>query len=60
MYQYGSQELQNHPEIQMTVKNENLFSMMQESYKKKDEAKPQAPNMNLSKMMGNLQTFKDK
>lgn len=53
-YQYGSQELQNNPEIQMTVKNENLFSMMQESYKKKDEGKPQASNMNLSKMMGNL------
>jgi len=28
-YQVGSEELRTNPEIQMTVKNENLFSMMQ-------------------------------
>ena len=65
-YHVGGQELAVNPEIQMTVKNENLFSMMQESIsrtqkqKKEQQEKEKASNMNLSKMMGKLQTFKDK
>ena len=38
-YHVGSKELNVNPEIQMTVKNENLFSMMQESHKKKEQDK---------------------
>ena len=61
-YHVGGQELAVNPEIQMTVKNENLFSMMQESIsrtqkQKKDQQekeKEKASKMDLGKMMGKL------
>ena len=43
----------------ITVKNENLFSMMKQSAER-EKKKQQASNMNLNKIMGSLQTYKDK
>ncbi len=47
-------------EALMTVKNENLFSMMKDSVERDQEEQNQNSQLNLSKIMGNLQTFKDK
>ena len=40
----------------ITVKNENLFNMMKESA----EREKQSTNANLNKIMGSLQTYKNK
>ena len=45
----------------MTVKNENLFSMMKQSAEREQKDSQQArPALSLNKIMGGLQTYKDK
>ena len=47
----------------MTVNNENLFSMMQDNLSREQDKKlkfQQANNINLGKIMGSLQTYKEK